>query len=74
MKKRITLQPKKRESFVFNSTKRASAHGYALKINYTITQITMKTTQKTLNALIYTLGVLLAGSLGALLMFLAIDV
>jgi hypothetical protein len=34
----------------------------------------MNTTQKTLNTLIYTLGVLLAGSLGALLMFLVIDV
>lgn len=34
----------------------------------------MITTQKTLDALIYTLGVLLAGSMGALLMFLAIDV
>jgi len=34
----------------------------------------MNTTQKTLNALIYTLCVLLAGSLGALLMFLVIDV
>jgi hypothetical protein len=34
----------------------------------------MNTTQKTLNAFIYTLGVLLAGSLGALLMFLVIDV
>jgi len=34
----------------------------------------MKTTQKALNALIYTLGILLAGSLGALLMFLVIDV
>jgi len=34
----------------------------------------MNTTQKTLNALIYTLGILLAGSLGALLMFLVIDV
>jgi hypothetical protein len=34
----------------------------------------MNTTQKTLNAFIYTLGILLAGSLGALLMFLVIDV
>ena len=34
----------------------------------------MNTTQKTLNTLIYTLSVLLAGSLGALLMFLIIDV
>ena len=46
------------------------------QLNSTTKQIKtlMNTTQKTLNALIYTLCVLLAGSLGALLMFLVIDV
>jgi len=34
----------------------------------------MKTTRKTLDALIYTLGILLTGSLCALLMFLVIDI
>jgi hypothetical protein len=34
----------------------------------------MKTTQKALNILIYTLSISLAASLGALLMFLVIDV
>jgi hypothetical protein len=34
----------------------------------------METTQKALNVIIYTLSILLASSLGALLMFLVIDV